>query len=148
MKKSNATMHKEPSSKTASATSPRESGYSPNGLTLPEQFFNPASGSYAHWTGARGLMLGVLHEALATWFRYRKDSSVRGQRLFQETHDWFWSQDNHWLYAFENICMHLELDPDYIRQRLANPRSCKGTPQMPVVRRQTSYSPGREALAA
>lgn len=119
-----------------------------DGLMLSGQFFCPSTVSHDYWTGSRRLMLGVLQEALASWFRYQRTPSKRGQRLFQETRDWFWSCDRSWLYAFESICEHLDLDPSYIRGRLTNPPLMRAHQRRPVVRRQPAYSAEREALAA
>jgi hypothetical protein len=119
-----------------------------NGLTLPSQFFLPAQESYDYWTGSRRLMLSVLRDALASWFRYRRDSSKRGQRLFRETRDWFWSSDQSWLYAFESICEHLEFDPDFIRERLVRQQPTRSRPRKPSWRRQAAASTRHEAVAA
>lgn len=93
-------------------------------------------------------MLGVLQDALASWFRYRRTPSRRGRRLFRETRDWFWSHDRSWLFTFESICEHLDLDPDYIRGRLSTATPRRASQRRPVVRRQPSYSAEHEALAA
>lgn len=85
---------------------------------LPEQFFVPARESAAAWTGERLLLCTVLQEAVHTFLKYRDACTKRGQRLFRETQEWFWSEDCDWLYAFESICLHLHLDPDYIRRGL------------------------------
>jgi hypothetical protein len=63
-------------------------------------------------------MLGVLQDALRSFFQYRLSRSRIGKRIFREACDWIWIEDQHWLYSFENICGHLQLDPDYIRQGL------------------------------
>lgn len=85
---------------------------------LPEQFFVPAWESAVVWTGERRLLGAVLQEAVHTFLTYRDARTARGQRLFRETQEWFWSEDCDWLYAFESICLHLQLDPDYIRRGL------------------------------
>ena len=85
---------------------------------LPEQFFVPAWESAAVWTGERRLLYAVLQEAVHAFLKYRDARTARGQRLFRETQEWFWSEDCDWLYAFESICQHLQLDPDYIRRGL------------------------------
>ncbi|MGE0680506.1 MAG: hypothetical protein AB7P69_06300 [Candidatus Binatia bacterium] len=97
----------------AAGASQMEVTNSLNGLTLPSQFFLPAQESNDYWTGSRRLMLSVLQDALASWFRYRRDSSKRGRRLFRETQEWFWSSDQSWLYAFESICEHLGAQPEF-----------------------------------
>lgn len=144
----NTTMRKHRSQDAAPLFQCRENSNSLGGSILLEQFFTPTCNSHAYWTGSRRLMLGVLQDALASWFRYRRTPSKRGQRLFQETRDWLWSRDRIWLYAFESICEHLDLDPNYIRGRLTNPPSRRAHQRRPVVRRQPAYSAEREALAA
>ena len=85
---------------------------------LPEQLFIPALESAAVWTGERQLLLAVLQEAVHTFLTYRDAGTQRRQRLFHEVQAWFWSEQSDWLYAFESICLHLHLDPDYIRRGL------------------------------
>ena len=119
-----------------------------NGLTLPSQFFSLASESHAHWSGSRRLMLSVLQDAFSTWRRYRQDPSTRGQRLFRETHEWFWSADESWLYTFENVCKHLDLDPHSIRERLVSRRASRTRERKPPLHRHPFTSPRTPALAA
>lgn len=84
----------------------------------PEQFFVPAWQSSVMWTGERRLLLAVIEEAIHSFLKYRDARTIRGQRLFRETQEWFWSPEQDWLYSFESICQHLHLDPDYIRRGL------------------------------
>jgi len=86
---------------------------------LPEQFFSPGTQSFALWTGERRLLLAVLEDAVNSFLKYRVARSRRGQRLFAETLDWFWSREQRWLYSFASICRHLGLDADYIRGGLS-----------------------------
>lgn len=70
------------------------------------------------WTGSRRLLLGVLQDALRSFFQYRSDHTRQGRLRFTETQAWIWSSEQDWLYSFENICAHLHLDPGYIREGL------------------------------
>lgn len=94
---------------------PGVSHYHDAEVILPEQFFRPAPDSFASWTGERRLLFAVLDDALGSFLKHRCDRSRRGQRLFRETVEWFWSTDQQWLYSFETICQHLNFDADYIR---------------------------------
>jgi hypothetical protein len=85
---------------------------------LPEQFFTDATHSEAHWSGTRRLLFAVLQDAVACWFRYRNTRSSQGRQLFREIRDWFLTKNRDSLYAFENICIHLNLDADYFRRGL------------------------------
>jgi hypothetical protein len=96
---------------------------------LPEQFFTSAQESHDRWTGERLLMLAVLQEAVHTYLRYCSSETRRGRRLYDETRTWFLSHERHYLYTFENVCDHLSLDSDYIRQGLEKwPRSTESRP--------------------
>ena len=98
------------------------------GELLPEQFFTPARESHERWTGERGLMLAVLEEAVHSYLKYRNSTTRRGRRLFAEAQAWFWSDDQEYLFAFENICTYLQLDPNYVR------RGLEGTAQLRLLR--------------
>lgn len=70
------------------------------------------------WSSEYRLLLAVLQDAVACWFRYCRSRDGRDRRMFQEVYEWFWDKENEWLYAFESICEYLELDPDAIRRGL------------------------------
>lgn len=70
------------------------------------------------WSSEYRLLLAVLQDAVACWFRYCRAQSRRERRMFQEIYDWFWDKNRDWLYAFESICEYLDLDPDAIRRGL------------------------------
>jgi hypothetical protein len=89
------------------------------------------------WTGSRRLLLGVLQDALRSFFQYRSDRTRHGKRIFTETLMWLWSSEQDWLYSFENICDHLRLDPEYIRQ---------GLQRLLHATRPTNANPRRPAL--
>lgn len=111
----------------------------PNDVLVPEQFFALAHHSAAHWSGARCLLFAVLQDAVASWFRYRHVRSTRGRRLFRQTHDWFCAEDRHWLFAFERICEHLELDPDYIRRGLTHWQLSEPNRRTPLIQVQPIF---------
>lgn len=85
---------------------------------LPPQFVTEPGRSSEGATGAHRLMFAVLQDAVACWFRYADGATSRKRRLFQETYEWLWTLTPGGLYAFENICAMLKLDPDYIRRGL------------------------------
>src|SRR5690242_10412161 len=73
-------------------------------IMLPEQLFTYARNAAATWTGEQRLLLAVLEDALANFFRYRGARTTRGKRLFREECEWFWSKEKNCLYAFETVC--------------------------------------------
>jgi len=84
---------------------------------LPVQFFSPSARSYTE-RGEGVLMRAVLEDALqcvAKKFSYR---GRRPQRLAREAEAWFFADDEHWPFAFVNICAVLGLDPGYVRRGL------------------------------
>jgi len=117
---------------------------------LPAQYFVPPWESAVVWTGARRLLCAVLQEAVHTFLTYRDARSAREQRLFREAQAWFWSEERDELYAFENIRLHLHLDPDYIRrglQRWQRPIEPRPRPAQPVQSGKARTSPSLRSHA-
>jgi hypothetical protein len=101
----------------SSPQSQKNSFYSEEPSSL-EQFAFPRNGPAVAWTGSRRLLLGVLQDALRLLFQYRFSHTRAGKRIFYETQTWLWSSKRQWLYSFENVCAHLDLDPAYLRRGL------------------------------
>lgn len=85
---------------------------------LVDQVIYGGQRAAVRWSSEYRLLLAVLQDAVACWFRYCRFRNVREQRLFQEIHSWFWEKDQNWLYAFESICEYLDLNADAIRRGL------------------------------
>lgn len=101
---------------------------------LPNQFFTPAHESHLNWTGERLPMLAVLQETVHAYHRYAASKTHRGRRLFSDACSWFWSQERDYLYSFESICLHLQIDPSYVRKGLHHCQQAKAPQQTKVVR--------------
>ena len=83
----------------------------------PEQFFSAQDRSYAE-RGEVALMRAVLEDALHCVAKQFSHRGRRPQRLAREAEAWFFADDEHWLFAFVNICAVLGLDPGYVRRGL------------------------------
>jgi hypothetical protein len=67
----------------------------------------------------RELMLAILEDAVKTLQENRGALSVKKKRLFEETRDWFFSDDSTWIFSFVSVCTALGLNPDYLRKGLS-----------------------------
>lgn len=66
--------------------------------------------------GEQRLMLAVLENATEDFQKYLLASDKRGKQLFQEAEEWILETNSPSFFSFENICEHLQLDPDYVRR--------------------------------
>jgi hypothetical protein len=64
------------------------------------------------------LMNAVLEDAVLCYFKNLECRSSRQRRIFRETQDWFFNNDEDGLFTFKSVCSHLGVDPDYIRRGL------------------------------
>jgi hypothetical protein len=99
-------------------------------IIQPEQFFAQQHGAFRR-TGEYRLLVAVLQDAVVDWFRYCRADRPRERRLFQEVSSWFASTDHDSLFAFETICDHLGIDPDYLRRGLMQWRPDRPGQQAP-----------------
>jgi hypothetical protein len=86
-------------------------------ILLPNQYFAAFRRGRAV-EGERRLMLAVLEDAVDSYRKYALARDPREQACFLEAREWFVSADRSWLFAFENICDVLEMNPDYLRSGL------------------------------
>jgi hypothetical protein len=66
--------------------------------------------------GEKRLMLAVLESATEDFQKYVLATNKRGKELFEAAEQWILETDNPSFFSFQNICEHLQLDPDYMRQ--------------------------------
>jgi hypothetical protein len=86
-------------------------------VLLPNQYFAAFRRGRAV-EGERRLMLAVLEDAVDSYRKYALARDPREQSCFLEAREWFLSDDRSWLFAFENVCDVLEMNPDYLRSGL------------------------------
>lgn len=68
--------------------------------------------------GTQRLMLGVLEEAIRSYWKYAEARHRAAHRSFREVHRWIESTNRRDLFAFETICDVLDLDARAIRRDL------------------------------
>lgn len=61
------------------------------------------------------LMVAVFEDALEILQKHHAARDAKLRALFDETYEWFFSDDREWPYAFLNVCEVLRLDPAYVR---------------------------------
>jgi hypothetical protein len=64
------------------------------------------------------LMLAVLQDAITCLEKHGAFGSRGNKRLYYETRDWLVSDDNDWLFSFNNVCETVGLNAGYLRRRL------------------------------
>ncbi len=64
------------------------------------------------------LMFAVLEDGIACFQKFSSARSRRGKAMFREAEIWLMHEHSDGLYAFENICDVVGLDPNYIRAGL------------------------------
>lgn len=66
--------------------------------------------------GEKRLMLALLENAIEDYQKYVLATSNKGKRLFDTAEAWVLENDSPSFFSFNNVCEHLELNPDYIRK--------------------------------
>lgn len=84
-------------------------------VVLASEFFTPRSGLP---DPERALMIAVLEEAARCFTNYGGATDRKLRVLHEEAREWFASDDRSHLYAFENVCDVLGIDPAWMRRRV------------------------------
>ena len=84
---------------------------------IPLQFF----GTYRrkiYLEPERVLMLAVLEDAISCLEKYATCASGKHKKLFEETRTWILTDDDDWLFSFNNVCEAVGLHPGRLRRAL------------------------------
>ena len=82
--------------------------------------------------GEKRLMLAILENLIEDFQKYVLATDKKGKELFDAAEAWILETDSPSFFSFNNICEHLELDPDYMRKgfmswkeaKLSQPKEC------------------------
>jgi hypothetical protein len=84
---------------------------------LPSQYFDRIR-RRASSDGERRLMVAILEDAVDV---YRKQAGARDRKrrqLFEDAEEWIESDDQSWIFSYQNICDVLGIDAGYLRKGL------------------------------
>jgi hypothetical protein len=86
-------------------------------VLLVHEYLHVYQSSVVHTPEVK-LMLAVLKDAIDCYLKYVSAKQRRARKLSNEAEQWFFSDEDDWLYSFQSVCDILKLDPDYIRRAL------------------------------
>lgn len=66
--------------------------------------------------GEKRLMLAMLENVLEDFQKYVLATDKKGKDLFDAAEQWILESDSESFFSFDNICQHLDLDPEYMRK--------------------------------
>jgi len=66
--------------------------------------------------GEKALLLAILENAIEDFQKYVLATDKKRKGLFDAAEAWILGTDSSSFFSFNNICDHLELDPDYLRK--------------------------------
>lgn len=64
----------------------------------------------------KALLLAVLEDAVHCYRKYATARDRFGKECFREAEEWIMGGGDGWIFAFDNVCDLLGLDPQYIRR--------------------------------
>jgi hypothetical protein len=72
----------------------------------------------AHLEPEKELMMAVLQDAIVCLQKHSRSSDIKGKRLFSTTRNWIVSENEDWLFSFNNVCEALGLAPRFVRRAI------------------------------
>jgi hypothetical protein len=115
--------------------------------TVSEQY-QATFRSNAHLEPEKELMMAVLQDAVACFYKHRQSSDTKGKRLYSTTRDWILSESEDWLFSFKNVCEALGLAPRFVRRAIMqleeqqcrpHEQSHRVRPRRPKARRRVKH---------
>jgi len=66
----------------------------------------------------RALLLALLEDAIHCYRKFAAVQNRAGRQQFREAEEWIMGGGDGWVFAFDNVCEYLGLDPEYVRRGL------------------------------
>ena len=96
----------------------------------------------------RSLMIAVLEDASRCFLNYCTTTDRKQRELYLEARNWFASTGHGHLFAYENVCNVLGIDPDYLRRRIFAVRDRRRAAGAPTHRTARPDAPADAPAAA
>lgn len=71
-------------------------------------------------SGEHRLLVALIQDAIECFQKHMHARDAKRRQLFLDAQGWIGSEDDRGVFSFNNVCMLLGMNPDYIRQGLAN----------------------------
>ena len=71
-----------------------------------------------HLEPEKTLLLAVLEDAIHCYRKYATARDRAGKECYREAEEWIMGGGDGWIFAFDNVCEMLGLDPQYVRHGL------------------------------
>lgn len=98
-------------------TSDAEASQFQSDLLAPHEFWQTYRSKRARQPEL-DLMAAVLEDAVLCYFKNIQGRTRRERKIFNETQEWFFSDDHDALFSFQSICSYLGTDANYVRRGL------------------------------
>jgi len=71
-------------------------------------------------TGEHRLLVALIQDAIECFQKHMHARDAKRRQLFLDAQGWIGSEDDRGVFSFNNVCMLLGMNPDYVRQGLAH----------------------------
>jgi hypothetical protein len=104
-------------------------------IILPTQHF-AAIMRKKYPSGEHRLLVALIQDAIECFQKHMHARDAKRRQLFLDAQGWIGSEDDRAVFSFNNVCMLLGMNPDYVRQGLAH--WCEKSQEAPrAARRRT-----------
>jgi hypothetical protein len=87
-------------------------------------------------SGEHRLLVALIQDAIECFQKHMHARDAKRRQLFLDAQGWIGSEDDRGVFSFNNVCMLLGMNPDYVRQGLEH--WCERTKEAPrTARRRT-----------
>lgn len=70
-------------------------------------------------SGEHRLLVALIQDAIECFQKHMHARDAKRRQLFLDAQGWIGSEDDRGIFSFNNVCMLLSMNPDYVRQGLA-----------------------------
>lgn len=71
-------------------------------------------------SGEHRLLVALIQDAIECFQKHMHARDAKRRQLFLDAQGWIGSEDDRGVFSFNNVCMLLGMNPDYVRQGLAH----------------------------